>query len=179
MSAIAVLSGCAGTIPNAAPTSPASSGAELEEPNQDAMCTELRAVYLAALDQTSTGRDHPDNYRLIDATPSDLVERLPDGALDGVEFDCTFAVHSGAVDSTQIIAIKLNETQDHVDRIAEKVQSSGWEAWGSTPGAYRALAPSTDGVLVTFVDKESAAILGAPEAVMLVSSGDWTQWGAF
>lgn len=179
LASLLIVSGCAGA---AAPVdSPNVSNEQANTAAQpvNTACPDLVEKYHAALDTTSTGQDHPNNYTVQDSTTEQLASQLPPGVLDSVHIDCVVSAYSSAVESTQIVGFVLSPTAEQVAAVRSAITAAGWQQHSTNEGAYRAPDPGTTGAQTWEIDTDTAAQVGVPGAAFVIIAGTWTLWGAF
>lgn len=179
LTSLLLVSGCVGTpIPVDAPNTSNEQQDATAQPVNTA-CPDLVEKYHAALDATSTGQDHPNNYTVQDSTAEQLASQLPPGVLDTVHIDCAVSAYSSAVESTQIVGFVLAPTSEQVTAVRSAIKAAGWQQHSTNEGAYRAPDPGTTGAQTWEIDAGTAAQVGVPGAAFVIIAGTWTLWGAF
>ena len=146
----------------------------------DAACATLLENYTASLESSSTGRDHPGNYTVQEATPADLAALLPPGTLDGAPVDCVISAYSSIVESTQITGVILGPATEVVTSVRDALAAAGWEPDVIESGvSFRGPEPGMSGAQTFVLDAPTAQRVGVPTGAFAVIAGQWDLWGAF
>ena len=178
--ALATLASCAAPPESTSGLDAPAESASASPDEVSAACATLLENYSASLESSSTGRDHPGNYTVQEATPADLAALLPPGALDGTRVDCVISAYSSVVESTQVTGVVLSPSADDVTSVRDALTAAGWEPDVIETGvSFRGPEPEMPGAQTYVLDAATAEQIGVPTGAFAVIAGRWDLWGAF